>query len=726
VESVRPARHTVEREVRRGIPFGQAFVGFGETHSVPIAANQPAASAPIIAIGVVNMLGSAVLETAIGLVFVYLVFSLIGSAIVEYVSGLLDRRGEHLKHILFNLFCDSQDGDAQGRVMLSLFVGHPMIQALTATDWEPTIATGVRTLKGARGGMQVAKDTWLVTSKGVRAADAARAAANKAHDMAAQATDAGAAVNAALQSVSTAAPSWSAELTRAVADAAATAAATLAAGTAANEAAEAATEAQLSFTTIRLGGPGSSRSGPAAQHSPTTGPATQSSEGGAKVLEQGTVPEVPSIAARVDEPSATASAASTADILTRARDVADQVTKAAATATASANRARIAADGFQKAKNKLEEELFARIKMPKYIPDRVFADVLLQVLASSEAIGLLSGEPDPVGIAATDEAREVATFWDRFGSALKVVGGIASRLPEGPTKTDVNGTIAIVDATLQKARKIATTAPEVLKQLENGTNGLRAAVAAIPDDAVRMALEHAIETSLQPLHALGHDILVLESAGRSIAVMADSSLKTALKAFHAQAGEDLSAFKQSVSTWFNDVMDHASGWYKRNTQGILFGVAAILCLLNNVDTVDLVRHLSTDPALRASTFAAAQKAADKGGDSAPQLSAGELKNLLDRSKLPLWWTGESLRTFSPIETNRGPSSGQSEYYFSPRVVNVLLKVLGLVISTMAVSMGAPFWFDILNRLVNVRLVGKRPEPSANVVGTRPDGSDDQS
>ena len=80
------------------------------------------------------MLGSTVLETAIGLVFVYLVFSLIASAIAEYISSVLDRRSDHLKHILFNLF---DNDDPQGRTMLNLFIAHPMIQALSSTNWKP-------------------------------------------------------------------------------------------------------------------------------------------------------------------------------------------------------------------------------------------------------------------------------------------------------------------------------------------------------------------------------------------------------------------------------------------------------------------------------------------------------------------------------------------------------------------------------------------------------------
>jgi uncharacterized protein involved in cysteine biosynthesis len=35
--------------------------------------------------------------------------------------------------------------------------------------------------------------------------------------------------------------------------------------------------------------------------------------------------------------------------------------------------------------------------------------------------------------------------------------------------------------------------------------------------------------------------------------------------------------------------------------------------------------------------------------------------------------------------------------------------LGLLLTTFAASLGAPFWFDALNESVNLRGTGKRPE-----------------
>jgi hypothetical protein len=44
--------------------------------------------------------------------------------------------------------------------------------------------------------------------------------------------------------------------------------------------------------------------------------------------------------------------------------------------------------------------------------------------------------------------------------------------------------------------------------------------------------------------------------------------------------------------------------------------------------------------------------------------------------------------------------------------NWALKIIGWLITALAVAMGAPFWFDLLSRLINVRGSGPKPATSA--------------
>jgi hypothetical protein len=40
------------------------------------------------------------------------------------------------------------------------------------------------------------------------------------------------------------------------------------------------------------------------------------------------------------------------------------------------------------------------------------------------------------------------------------------------------------------------------------------------------------------------------------------------------------------------------------------------------------------------------------------------------------------------------------------------RLLGWMLTILAISLGAPFWFDMLNKLVNIRSAGKSPDEAA--------------
>ncbi len=694
------------------------------------------------------MLGSAVLETAIGLVFVYLIFSLIASAIAEYISAFFNRRGEHLKHILFNLF---DNDDPQGRTILNLFITHPTLQALSTTDWKPRFQSAADRLGDRKKELQLARSKWNAASVAVANAREARNAARKADDCATRVTASMASVKTALKTFIPANAASGLELQNTVTAAETLAAAAEAAATAADQAAQAANAAAEHVKEARA-----PHASPAA--APLPGPLARNGalDPSAAVPEDArpgpnsaasapvAIPQTPPAAAAPSPPIPTPAPAA-GELQSRALAVVDRASKAASTATEAAKRASKAAMAAENVKKGLDSDLMDLVTVPKYIPDRIFVGVLLQVLTADETISALS-QDDNGDVQQGDSPDAVATpFWDRFGAALKVVAGVASRLPDNDVKANVNRCISALEESLSLVEIGTATATGVLAQLEKGESELRAAIAAVPDDALRSALEREMDTSLRPLHGLARDILMLQRAARATAMMAESSIKTALSAFISQAGEDMDVFKQSVCSWFNDVMDHASGWYKRNTQRILIVIALVLCTLNNVDTISLVGHLSTDPQMRAAAGKEARAFLTTSGPFQNKLPpalgeapnpaansndlAAEYKSAADATTLPLWWTkaewNRLLYTIEYIKSSvdiadairfsgqppAGKQATTAVYRFAPNYSWLLAKFTGLLISILAVSMGAPFWFDVLNKLVNVRLVGKRPEKS---------------
>ncbi len=173
--------------------------------------------------------------------------------------------------------------------------------------------------------------------------------------------------------------------------------------------------------------------------------------------------------------------------------------------------------------------------------------------------------------------------------------------------------------------------------------------------------------------------------GKVVKIQNDN-LKRALLVCMDDADEDLGRARENLELWFEEAMERVTGWYKRKMQLIIVAVAAAVSLALNVDSFSVTNALWNDAALRDSVVAAAQR--DTG-----QALGGDLDVIEERLEglgLPLGW--------------RAAPEGFAAW---------LAKVAGLLFTTVALSLGAPFWFDLLNRFMGVGSSGRSPNmPSA--------------
>jgi len=151
-----------------------------------------------------------------------------------------------------------------------------------------------------------------------------------------------------------------------------------------------------------------------------------------------------------------------------------------------------------------------------------------------------------------------------------------------------------------------------------------------------------------------------------------------------ESQHDVERLKTQIEIWFNNGMDRASGWYKRKTQWIQFFLGLSLVIVLNIDSVHIGRTLfAVNSPLRASLVESAKSfVTQPGGTNRPFKDVVEA---ISTVSLPIGW---------------------SEF---PKPDQWLIMVLGWLITAFAVSLGAPFWFDLLNKFVNVRASGKAPE-----------------
>lgn len=163
-----------------------------------------------------------------------------------------------------------------------------------------------------------------------------------------------------------------------------------------------------------------------------------------------------------------------------------------------------------------------------------------------------------------------------------------------------------------------------------------------------------------------------------------SSLQVTFRVLLDEAQHDLEEFKTQLEIWFNSTMERASGWYKRKTQILQLALALIIVVLANIDSVRIAKSLSgVNSPLRDSIRDAAHSFIEK--DLQQQNAQRQLRaatEAIGNLALPIGWGDGSF----------GPTT-----------------VLGWLVTALAATLGAPFWFDLLNRFVNVRASGKAPE-----------------
>ena len=208
-----------------------------------------------------------------------------------------------------------------------------------------------------------------------------------------------------------------------------------------------------------------------------------------------------------------------------------------------------------------------------------------------------------------------------------------------------------------------------------------------------------------------------------------SSLDTYLKHGEPQ----LTAARRNVEEWFDDAMDRAGGWYKRSAQLWLGVVGLILALILNVDAINITETLWRDPTLRQNVVQQAAKyqlsETDAGQKiTSPQEAAqatGELNRQLGQDlRLPIGWglqlykiqDGAACTVFQnalAVLSSVSPSAGVCLRVVdaAPNNSGLTGKLLGFLIIAVAISQGAPFWFDLLSQLLNLRGTGSVPASS---------------
>jgi hypothetical protein len=193
--------------------------------------------------------------------------------------------------------------------------------------------------------------------------------------------------------------------------------------------------------------------------------------------------------------------------------------------------------------------------------------------------------------------------------------------------------------------------------------------------------------------------------------------KQAILSLVAQAEGDVAKTRQAFERWYEDGMDRAAGWYKRKTQLVLFIIGVLIAVGLNVDSFAVGRALWNNPALRSYTVAAAEQYARTHNEIPASEAASLDLSRLESLTLPIGWNGQERtwhRKKSPVDAAN--STGDSTHGDVGAVKESLsiywpFAIGGWLLTAIAMTVGAPFWFDLLNQFMVIRSTVKPSEKS---------------
>ena len=331
---------------------------------------------------------------------------------------------------------------------------------------------------------------------------------------------------------------------------------------------------------------------------------------------------------------------------------------------------------------------------PSYIASRTFSGVLLDIVGDADKTLPIANQALPAAL------QSIALDSDRDAF-------IAQLVPAVQAMSDAGGT----------AKAIADDIVNLVGRLP--TEGFNAANATM---AVKALLDGAAP----------------KYVGSMIANIGDPTIQRVLKVLYDDAGGDIGKFRENIEIWFNNAMDRVGGWYKRKSQWVIALIAIVVTLALNVDALQIVQHLNTQSALRDAVVAQAKAFSDSrtasgqppsAGDSAvTDTKAASVEGLvgnarsvnaqLDNLELPIGWYRPSQAAGNDsraIFRNENRLVLQTTGWFD----TVGFHIVGWLLTALAVSLGAPFWFDTLNKFMSIRAAGKAPEERPKTPKTVP-------
>lgn len=234
-----------------------------------------------------------------------------------------------------------------------------------------------------------------------------------------------------------------------------------------------------------------------------------------------------------------------------------------------------------------------------------------------------------------------------------------------------------------------------------------------------------------------------------------------LRQLYIDSQKDIDKFRGLLENWFDETMERAGGWYKKQTQKILLLIGLAIAIAFNIDTIAIARLLANDRTARENMVQLAIQETPKyesfiqrirsrskpKTDSAMTTSKDTVRvtrtitdtvyvensnKYLDSAYrtvrgdmtkagniLGLGWAEDTCKVYLALMKKKETASDKcsvekeikdhKKIHHNPYQKWWFSIFIGWVITAFAISLGAPFWFDILNKVIQLRSSIAKPK-----------------
>lgn len=245
----------------------------------------------------------------------------------------------------------------------------------------------------------------------------------------------------------------------------------------------------------------------------------------------------------------------------------------------------------------------------------------------------------------------------------------------------------------------------------------------------QLANEHQLEIESDTIDSIIEKIYTIPFSDKVKMRLVEVAQRIELKAIRANLSADkdkaiapLQAFRQELELWYQQSIDRSSGVYKRNAKGLSIAVGILIAVLFNINVFNITDALKNQE-VRDAFIQSAQTVIQEDDDFVKNCIEKQTESTLtDQEK-----NNCSERVQQLSETIQDIAPGlkigwEPDAEIVTQITNEVQKsggrsIFGWFLTALAISMGSPFWFEILGKVMNVRNSSSQASSSQNESST---------